>query len=185
MRRSWSLLLSLLVACNAGDGAAVTEGMCEGHGEDPDPCCCYPEPDVTACDQTQLCPTIEADCGDGTLGSGACVLDQASEGAVMCALTALGDPSSEGSIAWSIRESGGIKTSSATLHIGGTRAALEVSVFEDLNRTQQAYAGTLPSDFDADACTAFETPGQRFECMLNATALEESLTCYDVTTFEE
>ena len=43
-------------------------------------------------------------------------------------------------------------------------------------------AARLPEDFDAQMCSAFETPGARFECMLNATALRDALTCHDVTT---
>lgn len=176
------MLLAALVACNdGGGGAADTEAMCEGYGEDPDPCCCYPEPGVAACDEIELCPSIEADCEDGTLGSGTCVLDQASDGAVMCALMALGNPASQGSLHWTIRESNGTKVSDGTIHLGGARATMEVATLEDLNQTLQAYAGTLPSDFDAQACSAFDTPGARFECMLNATALQDALTCHDVT----
>ncbi len=182
MRRSWSLLLTLLVACNDGDDGSQ-QAVCEGYGADPDPCCCYPEPDVLACDELQLCSSIEADCEDGTLGSGACVLDQASDGAVTCALTALAD-GSEGSIAWSIRESGGARQSSATLHLGGPRAVLQVSTEQDGETTVQVYAGSIPSDFDVDECRGFDTPGARFECMLNATALQDSLTCHDVSLGE-
>lgn len=181
-RRLWIVLLTALVGCNdGGGGTADTEAMCEGYGEDPDPCCCYPEPGVAACDEVQLCPTIEADCEDGTLGSGTCTLDQASDGAVMCALNVLADPGSQGSIAWSIRESNGDKVSEGTLHLGGSRAAMEVSTQQGDDTTLAAYAGSVPSDFDADACTAFNTAGERFECMLNATALQDSLTCHDVT----
>ncbi len=182
-RRLWIVLLTALVGCNdGGGGMADTEAMCEGYGEDPNPCCCYPEPGVVACDEVQLCPTIEADCEDGTLGDGTCVLDQASDGAVMCALNVLADAGSEGSIAWTIRESGGSKVSEGTLHLGGSRAAMDVSTQEAGDTTLQAYAGSLPDDFDAQACTAFNEAGQRFECMLNATALADSLTCHDVTT---
>ena len=179
------LMAALLLACNDDTGgAADTEAMCEGYGEDPDPCCCFPEPGVAACDEEQLCPTMEADCGEGTLGMGLCTLDPASDAAVMCALTALGDPSSQGSLDWTIRESNGTKVSSATLHLGGSRAALQVAVSDDLNQTDQAFAGALPSDFDASECAAFDTPGARFECMLNVTELQESLTCHDQTTQE-
>ncbi|MBV1861609.1 MAG: hypothetical protein KUG77_24535, partial [Nannocystaceae bacterium] len=153
-----------------------------GYGEAPDPCCCFPEPGAVACDQTQLCPSIEADCGSGTLGTGMCALDQASDAAVMCALTALADPSSNGSFAWSIEQSGGLIESSGTLHIGGSRAALEATTHDDQGTTQQAYAGTIPSDFDPEQCASFDTPGTRFECMLNATALQDGLTCHDVVS---
>lgn len=180
--RLWIVLLTALVACgDGGNEAADTEAMCGGYGEDPDPCCCFPEPGVAACDQVQLCPTIEADCGEGTLGEGMCALDQASDGAVMCALNVLSDASAQGSIAWTIRESGGSRLSEGTLHLGGARVAMDVSTQEAGQTTQQAYAGSLPPDFDAQACTAFNEPGQRFECMLNATALDDSLTCQDVT----
>lgn len=179
--KPWIMLLAALVACSeGGGGAADTEAMCEGYGEDSDPCCCYPEPGVAACDELQLCPDIEADCEDGTLGAGTCVLDQASEGAVTCALTVLGDPSAMGSLRWTIRESSGTRVSEASLHLGGARAALDVTVLEGQTQTFEAYAG-LPSDVDAQACGAFDTPGARFECMLNATALTDALTCHDVT----
>ncbi len=176
-----ALLTALAPGCNDDSSPADTDGPgCEGHGEDPDPCCCFPEPGVVACDQTQLCPSIEADCGSGVLGTGTCTLDQASDAAVMCALTALGDPSSIGSLAWSVLQSDGTIQSSGTLHIGGSRAALEATIQEDQDTTQQAYAGPLPADFDAQACAALTTPGARFECMLNATDLQERLTCHDV-----
>jgi len=131
MRRTQLSALALLAAawlgCNEGSaGEADTEAMCGGYGEDPDPCCCFPEPGVAACDQLQLCPTIEADCEEGTLGAGTCVLDTASDGALTCALTALADSGSMGSIAWTIQEQDGEKASAATLHLGGSRAALEV-----------------------------------------------------------
>lgn len=185
-RRPWFVLLAALLACNdGGEGTADTEAMCGGYGEDPSPCCCFPEPGVAACDETQLCPTIDADCEEGMLGSGTCVLDQASDGAVMCALTALADPATEGSIAWTIRESSGSVISEGTLHIGGARAAMEVSTQQDAQSPAlQVYAGALPSDFDADTCRAFDTPGARFECMLNVTALQDSITCHDVTMLE-
>lgn len=182
-RRLWFVLLTALVGCNdGGGGAADTEAMCEGYGEDPDPCCCYPEPGVAACDEVQLCPTIDADCEDGTLGEGTCSLDQASDGAVMCALNVLGDPSAQGSIAWTVRELDGSTVREGTLHVGGARATMEVSIQEGGDTTLQAYAGSVPSDFDAEACSAFNEAGQRFECMLNATALDDGLTCHDVTT---
>ncbi len=175
-----ALLAVLTLGCeDTNEGSADTDANCGGHGEDPDPCCCFPEPGASVCDETQLCPTIEADCGDGTLGTGMCTLDQASDGAVTCALTALGDMSGTGAIAWSIRESAGQKTSSGTLHIGGSRAALESQISEDGSESSQAYVGALPSDFDAEACAALNTAGARFECMLNATALQDSLGCYD------
>ncbi len=177
-----ALLAALAPGCNDDSSAGDTDGpACEGYGEDPDPCCCFPEPGVVACDQTQLCPTIEADCGSGMLGMGMCTLDQASDAAVMCALTALGDSGSDGSLVWLVQESNGVIQSSGTLHIGGSRAALEATILEDLNTTQQAFAGALPSDFDAQACAALDTAGARFECMLNATALEDGLTCHDVS----
>jgi len=181
--RQWSVLALLAaLGCNEGQsGAADTEAMCEGYGEDPDPCCCYPEPAMPACDQLQLCPTIEADCEDGMLGDGACTLDQASDGAVTCALTALGDPASRGSISWTTSELSGSRVSTATLHLGGSRAAMNVTTVEDGDERFQAFAGDVPDDFDAAVCTVFDTPGARFECMLNATALQSSLTCHDVT----
>ncbi len=179
----WSalaLLAVLAIGCGGSSSeAGETDAMCGGHGEDPEPCCCFPAPGAAVCDQVQLCPTIEADCEDGTLGAGTCTLDLASDGAVTCALTALGDPSATGSITWTIRESGGARTSAGTLHIGGARAALASVISQGGSDTAQAYVGALPSDFDADACADFDTAGGRFECMLNATALQDSLSCYD------
>ncbi len=178
-----ALLAVLAPGCTDDSSAGETDGpACAGHGEDPEPCCCFPEPGVVACDQIQLCPSIEADCGAGTLGMGICTLDQASDAAVMCALTALGDASATGSLTWSVQQSGGLLQSSGTLHIGGSRAALEATIEDDQETTLQAYAGTIPADFDAQACASLDTAGARFECMLNATALQESLTCHDVVS---
>lgn len=178
-----ALLSALASGCNDDSSSGETDSpACEGHGEDPDPCCCFPEPGVVACDQTQLCPSIEADCGAGMLGSGMCTLDQASDAAVMCALTALGDSTANGSFTWSVQQSDGLIQSSGTMHIGGSRAALEATIQDDQDMTQQAFAGTLPADFDAELCAGLGTAGARFECMLNATALEDDLTCHDVVS---
>ena len=183
----WSalaLLALLSSACNDDEPSGDTDGDCVAYGEDPDPCCCFPEPGVVACNEQQLCPTIEADCDQGTLGMGTCTLDQASDAAVTCALTALADPSAQGSLAWTIRELNGAKRSEGTLHLGGARAALEASIDQGMGVTEQSYVGTVPADFDPDECGAHTTAGARFECMLNATALEDGLTCQDATVVE-
>jgi hypothetical protein len=180
----WSAVaLSALLAsgCNDDEPSGDTDGGCVGYGEDPDPCCCFPEPGVVACNEQQLCPTITADCGDGTLGMGACTLDQASDAAVTCALTALGDPASSGSLLWTIRELGGAKRSDGSLHLGGTRAALETTIDEGMGVTEQSHVGSVPAGFDPETCAMWPTAGERFECMLNATALEGGLTCHDAT----
>lgn len=178
-----TLLAALAPGCNDDGSAGETDGpACEGHGEDPDPCCCFPEPGVVACDQVQLCPTIEADCGSGMLGTGMCTLDQAADAAVMCALTALGDSGSNGSFAWSVEQADGLIQSSGTMHLGGSRAALEATIQDDQDTTQQSLAGTIPADFDAEVCASLVTAGARFECMLNATGLVDSLTCHDVVS---
>ncbi len=178
-----ALLVALAPGCNDDGASAETDDpACGGYGEDPDPCCCFPEPGVVACDQTQLCPSIEADCGSGTLDTGMCSLDQASDAAVMCALAALGNAGSIGTLTWSVRESDALLRSSGTMHLGGTRAALQATIERDQDTTQQSFVGTLPSDFDPQLCASLDTPGARFACMLNATALKDGLTCHDVTS---
>ncbi len=175
-----ALLAVLAPGCNDDSAPGETDGpACEGHGEDPDPCCCFPEPGMVACAQTQLCPSIQADCGSDMLGMGLCTLDQASDAAVMCALTALADSGSNGSLTWSVQQADGLIQSSGTFHIGGSRAALEATIEDDQDTTVQAYVGTIPADFDPEACASLATAGERFECMLNATALSDGPTCYD------
>ncbi|MEM6296693.1 MAG: hypothetical protein AAGA54_35830 [Myxococcota bacterium] len=186
LARAFALLVAGLLcgACNddGGSAPADTDGSgCGLPGDDPGPCCCFPEPGENVCSTEALCPSISADCGTGMLGTGDCTLDPASDAAVMCALTALGAESAQGSVSWAISEAGGLIQSTGILHLGGDQTALEATIEDDSETQRLAVVGGLPDDFDAAGCATLETAGQRFECMLNVTALDQRSTCQDDT----
>ncbi len=184
--RAFALLVAGLLcgSCNddGGSAPADTDGSgCGLPGDEPEPCCCFPEPGENVCSAEALCPSIAADCGTGMLGTGSCTLDAASDAAVMCALTALEDAAAQGSVSWTISEAGGLTLSSGILHLGGDQAALEATIEDDAETQRLSVVGGLPEDFDAAGCATLETAGQRFECMLNVTALARRSTCQDDT----